>query len=120
MGRKEACDTNPLNAAKRELREEIGLSATKWTHISTHHNGIHEEGLNYFYVAENLSSVKSSLDIDEDIEKIEMKFEEAFALMNGNEIPDLRTRACIWAGYIYLLERKTRLNKNTKQSLLNK
>ena len=54
MGRKETSDSSPLDAAKREIQEEVGLSATKWTHISTHHNGIHEEGLNYFFIAEGL------------------------------------------------------------------
>ena len=106
MGRRELRDSNPLESAKRELQEEIGISAKKWTHISTHHNGIHEEGLNYFFLAEGLSHGKNNPDADENIEKAEMTFEDAFKLMDEGKIVDLRSRGCIWAGYIYLLRRK--------------
>lgn len=106
MGRKERSDIDPLDSAKRELHEETGLSATRWTHTSTHHNGVHEEGLNHFYIAEGLSHVESLLDEDEDIEKVEMTFEGAFRLMDEGKIVDLRSMGCIWAGYIHLLHRE--------------
>lgn len=105
MGRKELKDGGPLDSAKREFQEEVGLSAAKWTHISTHHNGIHTEGLNHYYIAEELSQDQSLLDADEDIEKTEMTFEDAFRLMDEGKIIDLRTMGCIWAGYIHLLHR---------------
>lgn len=105
MGRKETDDSQPLDAAKRELKEEVGLDAMKWTHISTHHNGIHEEGLNYFYIAEVLTTGTLSHDQDENIQSIEMTFEDAFRLMDKGEIVDLPSRACIWAGYIHLQNR---------------
>ncbi len=113
MGRKETSDSSPLDAAKREIQEEVGLSATKWTHISTHHNGIHEEGLNYFFVAEGLSNGEHKHDADEDIEKAEITFEDAFKLMDEGKIVDLPSRACIWAGYIYLLRRNKQGPSNT-------
>lgn len=105
MGRKELKDGDPLDSAKRELQEEVGLSSAKWTHISTHHNGIHVEGLNHYYIAEELSRDQSLPDADEDIEKIEMTFKDAFRLMDEGKIIDLRTMGCIWAGYIHLLRR---------------
>lgn len=107
MGRKEKEDTSPLDVAKRELGEETGLSATTWTHISTHHNGVHEEGLNHYYIAEGLFQGKAAAEVDddEDIETIETTFEEAFRLINAGKINDLRTMGCIWAGYIHLMLR---------------
>lgn len=111
MGRKEITDLSPLDAAKREVQEEVGLSATKWTQISTHHNGVHEEGLNYFYIAEKLSYGDSTQNEDENIEKVTMTFEEAYILINEGKIVDLPSRACIWAGYIYLLNRANNTEK---------
>lgn len=114
MGRKETSDSNSLDAAKRELKEEVGLAATKWTHISTHHNGIHEEGLNYFYIAEALTTDTFSHDQDEDIQSIEMTFEDAFKLMDEGKIVDLPSRGCIWAVYIHLLHRSKKSNNIEK------
>lgn len=104
MGKKEQGDSNPLEAARRELQEEGGLSAKKWTLISTHHNGVHEEGLNYFYIAEELSPEATNQEPDEDIETVEMSFADAFKLMDEGKIIDLTSRACIWAGYVHLLQ----------------
>lgn len=117
MGKKEMDDPSPLDSAKRELQEEVGLSATKWTLISTHHNGIHEEGLNYFYIAEALTTDTFSHDQDEDIQSIEMTFEDAFKLMDEGKIVDLPSRGCIWAGYIYLLRSVKRDSSNIEKPL---
>lgn len=106
MGRKEKEDASPLDAAKRELKEEIGLSAEAWTHISSHHNGVYEEGLNHYYLVEGLSQGEPTAEDDEDIETVETSFEDAFRLMSTGEINDLRTMGCIWAGYIHLLHRE--------------
>jgi ADP-ribose pyrophosphatase len=106
MGKKDP-DEKPLEAAKRELMEEVGLSAKKWTHISRHHNGIHEEGLNHYYVAEGLSQGKANPEDDEYIQQIEMSFENAFKLMRQNKIVEVRSRGCIWAAYIYILSGQT-------------
>lgn len=115
MGRKEASDLSPLDAAKREIQEEVGLSATEWIHISAHHNGIHEEGLNYFYIAEGLSYGDHKHDVDENIEKVEMTFEDAFRLMDKGEIADLPSRGCIWAGYIHLQNRSKEKPSNIEK-----
>ncbi len=115
MGKKETTDPSPLDAAKRELQEEIGLSATKLTLISTHHNGIHEEGMNYFFVAEGLSHGNHKHDVDEDIEKVEMTFEDSFRLMDEGKIVDLTSRACIWAGYIHLLRKDKKDSNNIEK-----
>lgn len=105
MGKIDEDELDPVESAKRELNEEVGLIADKWTLISSHHNGVHEEGLNYFFVAENLTAGESAPEEDEDIEKAEVTFEQAFKLMDEGKIIDLRSRGCIWAGYIFLHRR---------------
>ena len=105
MGKREIGDSKPRDSAQRELKEEVGLTAKKWVQISTHHNGIHEEGLNYFFIAEGLSVGDHNHDGDERIEKAEMTFEDAFKLMDEGKIVDLPSRGCIWAGYIHLQKR---------------
>lgn len=107
MGRRENQDEDPAASARRELQEEVGLEAKKWKLISTHHNGIHEEGLNYYYVAEELSEVEEKNDVDEHIQKIQVSFVEAFRLMEEGLIVDLPSRGCIWAGYIYLQQQES-------------
>lgn len=100
MGKKDQGEV-PLQAAKRELREEVGLSAEKWTQISQHHNGVHEEGINFYFIAEDLTQGEATPEADEEIEKIEVTFDEAFELMRENKIVEVRSRGCIWAAYIY-------------------
>ena len=88
---------NPRQAAKRELLEETGIAAKKWRLISAHHNGVHNEGLNYFFLAQGLSTRKNSPDQDEQISGFEFFcFDQIQGLIDQNLIPDLRNRACIW------------------------
>lgn len=87
----------PLESAKRELLEETGLTAKNWRLVSTHQNGVHNEGLNYFFIAQNLNKKKKKLDEDEEIgEHKFFTFQEINILMKNELIPDLRSRACIW------------------------
>lgn len=88
----------PLQSAKRELLEETGIKAKEWKLISTHHNGVHQEGENYFFIARGYKSkTKLSLDKDEYIGKSKMySFEEIASYMQKCKIPCLRSRSCIW------------------------
>ena len=96
----------PLQAAKRELKEEAGITAKRWQLMSTHHNGIHNEGLNYFFLAQNLSFHQPALDSDETIHGFEpVNFGQANKLMEQHKIPDLRNRACIWRAQLLLSPR---------------
>ena len=87
----------PLESAKRELLEETGITAKNWRLISTHQNGVHNEGLNYFFIAQNINKKRKKLDEDEDIGNCDFfDFQEVNQLMKNKLIPDLRSRACIW------------------------
>jgi len=88
----------PLQAAKRELLEETGIKAKSWKLISTHHNGVHQEGENYFFIARGyLNKASLSLDDDENIGTSKFySFKQIASQMQKGKIPCLRSRSCIW------------------------
>jgi len=81
--------TDPLVSAKRELLEETGLIANKWSQILKIHTSnsvTDEEG--FVFLAEELS--QSSPEFD-DTEKIDIKilpFKKAYQMVLENEITD--------------------------------
>jgi 8-oxo-dGTP pyrophosphatase MutT (NUDIX family) len=59
-------DETPLNAAKRELQEEAGLEASRWTDLGTVHPAL---GIlsttRYLFLAEDLREVRTGHDASE-------------------------------------------------------
>jgi ADP-ribose pyrophosphatase len=108
MGGIEPSDQNPLQAAQRELVEELGLVAENWVHLSTHHNGIYEEGLHHFFIATQLSPGAIFPVAQELLDQVAVTFEDAFALINEGKIVEISSRACIWAAYIYICRQHSR------------
>lgn len=85
-----ALDTDPLISAKRELKEETGLEASKWTRLGRAHlsNSVSdEEGI--LFVAENLTQGKfarEETEADMKIKKIHLK--DAVDMVVKGEITD--------------------------------
>lgn len=81
---------NPLDTAKRELKEETGLTAAKWTKLMRLHtsNSItDEEG--FVFVAEDLQSGDAEHDEEEHGMAVrELPLEEAVAMVKRGEITD--------------------------------
>ncbi len=78
-----------LYSAKRELREETGLSAQKWTNILRIHtsNSItDEEG--FIFLAEDLTEGKPEFDETEVLKIVKIPFAEALAMVTENAITD--------------------------------
>jgi ADP-ribose pyrophosphatase len=96
----------PLSAAKRELQEETGFTAKKWTKVGEHYPspGFCDECM-HFYVAESLLAGKTSFDQDEYMELTPVTLDEMEDLIAKNEILDGKTML------IYLLFRKYILGK---------
>ena len=89
-------DEEPLAAAKRELKEETGLSAAKWTEVMTLHlsNSItDEEGI--VFVAEDLSEGEPDFDETEKLEIRKMPLNDALEMVNRGEITDAVSVAAI-------------------------
>jgi ADP-ribose pyrophosphatase len=79
----------PLRAAERELREETGLSATRWRELLRVHtsNSVTDEA-GIVYVAENLSAGEQDLEETEDLTVKLLPFAEAYQWVLDGRITD--------------------------------
>ena len=82
-------DEPPLDAAKRELREETGLTATHWSEVMRLHtsNSITDE-VGIVYVAEGLTEGETEFEETEDLEIRKLPLAEAVAMARRGEITD--------------------------------
>ncbi len=83
-------EIEPLEAAKRELKEETGLSATKWTLVQRIHlsNSVSDEE-GFIFLAEELTEGESELEETEaDLTTKKISFAEALRMVMENEITD--------------------------------
>ena len=79
----------PLAAAKRELKEETGLSAGRWTEIMRLHpsNSITDE-VGYVYLAEDLCAGATAFEETEALEVRRLPLEAAVQMARDGEITD--------------------------------
>lgn len=77
---------SPLEAAKRELQEEAGLTANKWVKIADWDLSANMQSKIYVYVATDLSEHKQNLDEDEQIEIIKMPINKIIDKIANGEI----------------------------------
>lgn len=82
-------DEEPLDAARRELKEETGLTAAKWTEIMLLHpsNSITDE-VGIVYLAEDLTEGEPEFEETEDLEIRKMPLAAALSMVNAGEITD--------------------------------
>ncbi len=87
-GMAEAGET-PLENAKRELMEEAGVSAEKWTELGSYQMDASKmDQQNHLFLAEELSVGDNAPMEDERIERLWLPLEEAIALVESGEIRD--------------------------------
>ena len=93
----------PLECAKRELSEECGVAAKKWTELGPMFSspGFCDEAI-YLFIAEELSETALNPDEDEFLDVIKMPVKEAFDRLVKGEIPDAKTQILILRGMEYL------------------
>ena len=79
----------PLETARRELREETGLSAGRWTEIMQLHtsNSITDE-LGFVFIAEDLTEGETAFEETEDIEIRKLPLADAVDMARNGEITD--------------------------------
>ena len=82
-------DETPLAAAERELREETGLAAARWTELLRLHtsNSITDE-FGIVFLAEDLVEGEPDFDETEDLSIRRLPLAEAIAMVEAGEITD--------------------------------
>lgn len=87
---------DPLEGAKRELREETGLTADKWTDL-----GLFVPAAAYcaetirMYLAEDLHQGAQELDPDEFLDVFRMPLKDAVGMVMDGRIPDSKTQTAL-------------------------
>lgn len=82
-------DETPLAAAKRELKEETGLTAATWTeimHLYLSNSITDEEG--FVFIAEDLSEGEPEFDETEVLDIRKLSLNDAVEMVNHGEITD--------------------------------
>lgn len=81
--------TQPIVTAKRELLEETGIVAQKWTHIQKIHtsNSVSDEYA-MIYLAEELSFEKAQPDEDEELMVKKIHLKDLYQMVLAGEITD--------------------------------
>jgi 8-oxo-dGTP pyrophosphatase MutT (NUDIX family) len=82
-------EIDPLESAKRELKEETGLTASRWQellHLHTSNSVTDERGI--VYVARGLSEGETEFGETEDLQLVRLPLEEAVARVMSGEISD--------------------------------
>jgi len=84
---------NPLEAAKRELREETGYEAAEWKKLTTIHTspGSHNEVLHIFAASGLKKAGDQHLDEDEFLTAKKVPLKEALNMINTGAITDAKT-----------------------------
>ncbi len=79
----------PLDSAKRELEEETGIIASKWTEIQRVHtsNSVTDE-LGIIYLAEELTYTEANPDEDEELEIKKVHWKEMLEMVVDGRITD--------------------------------
>jgi ADP-ribose pyrophosphatase len=82
-------DEDMLAAAKRELLEETGITANKWTYLSKIHtsNSVCNE-VGHIFLAEELSFQEAEPEETEDLKVKKISLKKAFELVMENKITD--------------------------------
>lgn len=92
---------DPFEAAKRELEEETGYCANKWTDLGYINTspGFSDEKL-YLYLAQDLEFTQCHPDEGEIIQAFEYKYEDVLEMIENGEISDAKTICGIMRAYM--------------------
>ncbi len=97
----------PLDSAKRELLEETGITATKWTKIQEMYlsNSASDEYCT-LYIAQELSFGDASPEDNEQLEVRKLHFDILYNMVESGEIKDSLTVAAVLKTKLLMLEGK--------------
>lgn len=100
-------DIEPLESAKRELLEETGITANKWTKILEMHlsNSASDEFC-ILYIAQDLSFGEAQPEDTEQLEVKKLHFNELYKMVENGEIKDSLTIAATLKAKLMIIEGK--------------
>ena len=95
-GKLDSKDEDPLEAAKRELREETGAISRKMTYLGAFYSSpaILDEKI-HMYLAEELEFGDTDFDEDEFIEIVRIPLAELVRMIQAGEVTDGKTQAAV-------------------------
>lgn len=99
--------TDPLESAKRELLEETGLKASRWTEIQRLHlsNSVSDE-LSILYLARGLEQFEAEPEETEQLIIKKVPFAEMYHMVCNGEITDAMTVAAVLKVQLLLTENR--------------
>lgn len=99
-GKLDSRDEIPLEAAKRELREETGAIAEKYTYLGKliPSPAVLSEVI-HLYLAEGLTFGERELDDDEFLDVTEIPLEELYKMVLNGEIEDAKTQIAVMKAF---------------------
>lgn len=95
----------PIESAQRELREETGVEAERWTEVlrmDLSNSASDEHAI--IYVAQGLTFHAPQPDHDEELEQRKLPFEELYGMVMRGEVRDSLTVAAVMKVKLMLLE----------------
>ena len=108
-GKLDSKSEDPLEAAKRELKEETGASAAEWTDLGPFFpTCAYSDEVIHTYLARGLSFGEMHPDDDEFVEPVTIALDELIDMVTAGKIPDGKTQAALMKAYLYLQREKGR------------
>lgn len=105
-------DESPLDAAKRELKEELGLKANKWIYL-----GVVDpfttlvRSPNYMFLALGIKEGKQCLDVGETLKILKLPFSQVFDMVMQSEITHSASCVLTLKAARYFQQHKKQLDK---------
>lgn len=102
-----ARDVDPIESAKRELLEECGIIANKWTfiqHLQLSNSATDEVA--YLYIAQDLSFTQSQPDEDEQLHVQKVSFDELYERVMKGDIVDSLTVTAVLRAKLMMLDKQ--------------
>jgi len=89
-------NSTPLEAAQRELLEETGIIANRWTELLYGHmsNSVSDEEA-YGFIAQDLKFTDAQPEETEDLARIKLPFDEALEMALNGKITDIFAVTCL-------------------------
>ncbi|MEX2654302.1 MAG: NUDIX hydrolase [Acidimicrobiia bacterium] len=97
-GKRDIADEPPIEGARRELREELGMTASDWSSLGTMEPspGYTDEVIHLFAASGIVADTRHPQGAEEvEAEVVEMSLDEALAAVDSGEITDAKTQIAL-------------------------